>query len=365
MGLLLETSWNCTWDFCRSTDNARISCLNGKIWHNSPYNLKQIDKIGRVFSKTLFEAGIASLPDLANADGRRVEFLLSRHAPFGSMVIGEVVRRVPMFVCTVKPCSADALKIELRLEERTRREMQRKDQSYLHILVTRHVSGAAQVVCHQRQRYTVGISPIKLSSVESIAVVGKTEKTINNIRGVGEMCVSIVAESWSGINQHVVLDTQEALGGRSKPSPAVMEIEFPLSSSDLCDLDIPGGGAEQQLQEILVDDIQGDRAPSTPLINPAVQLASTLCKPINAHLPSASPCGLSAAMPNFQMCAMEDPALYQSAQLPIVGDETPMRASSKGSSSRVPLTPPPSAKVPGPATKRPCRHLCQSKKTYK
>lgn len=369
MGLLPGTSWSCTWDDWRSTDSARISCLNGKVWHDSPYSLKQVDKIGRAFSKTLFEAGVASLPDLAKSDGRRIEFLLSRHAPFGNTVIGEVMRRVPMFACTVERCLADALKIELRLEERTRREMQRKDQTYLHILVTRQVPGAAQVVYHQRQRYVVSIAHIKLCSVESLAVGGKAEKTIRNVRGVGEVCVSVIAESWSGLNQHIVLEAQEPLRDRHEPSTAVGEIEFTLPSSDLYELDISGENTEQQLQDIFVDAIQGQRAPSTPAINPTAhpttQPSSALRKPATAHLPSVSLNGSSSAVVNFQVCAPEERVLHQRPPLSTVGDETPIRASSKGKPSRVPLTPPPSAKALGTAAKRPCRHLCQSKRTYR
>ena len=60
-----------------------ISSLKGRSWHSNAKLFQQINGIGQVSAKALFNAGIRSIEDLRKTDDSRIEILLKRNPPFG------------------------------------------------------------------------------------------------------------------------------------------------------------------------------------------------------------------------------------------------------------------------------------------
>lgn len=61
-------------------------CFAAKIWENSIYVAKQLDKIGITYSRILALNGLTTFESLRNADPRNLETLLSRQPPIGSVI---------------------------------------------------------------------------------------------------------------------------------------------------------------------------------------------------------------------------------------------------------------------------------------
>lgn len=66
-------------------------------------------------SVKLYEAGIHTLTDLCNSDGRRLEVLLSRNSPYGNQLLQQCLSQFPLFGISATP-SSQSEDIEVRLE---------------------------------------------------------------------------------------------------------------------------------------------------------------------------------------------------------------------------------------------------------
>ncbi|XP_065672994.1 probable ATP-dependent DNA helicase HFM1 isoform X5 [Hydra vulgaris] len=69
-------------------------CIRAKLWENSPYVSRQLEKIGATLSAALVNAGLTSFQKMEETNPREIELVLNRHPPFGSQV-KELISSLP------------------------------------------------------------------------------------------------------------------------------------------------------------------------------------------------------------------------------------------------------------------------------
>ncbi|XP_042540517.1 probable ATP-dependent DNA helicase HFM1 [Dipodomys spectabilis] len=76
-------------------------CFRCKLWENSLYVSKQLEKIGITLSNAMVNAGLTSFKKIESTDARELELILSRHPPFGTQ-IKEAVMYLPKYELEVE-----------------------------------------------------------------------------------------------------------------------------------------------------------------------------------------------------------------------------------------------------------------------
>uniref|UniRef100_A0A3Q1EIP3 Probable ATP-dependent DNA helicase HFM1 n=1 Tax=Acanthochromis polyacanthus TaxID=80966 RepID=A0A3Q1EIP3_9TELE len=76
-------------------------CFRAKLWENSPYVSKQLDKIGQFLSTAMVNSGLTTFSKIEETNGRELELILNRHPPFGNQ-IRESVIHLPKFEVTLE-----------------------------------------------------------------------------------------------------------------------------------------------------------------------------------------------------------------------------------------------------------------------
>ena len=71
-------------------------CFRAKIWYDSEYVTKQLNKIGFAMSTSLVEKGIKSFQHVKDANPREIESILKKHPPFGNK-LQDAVSGLPMY----------------------------------------------------------------------------------------------------------------------------------------------------------------------------------------------------------------------------------------------------------------------------
>uniref|UniRef100_A0A3Q2DRL9 DNA 3'-5' helicase n=1 Tax=Cyprinodon variegatus TaxID=28743 RepID=A0A3Q2DRL9_CYPVA len=66
-------------------------CFRAKVWENSPFVSKQIEKIGLTLSTAMVNAGLTSFPKIEQTNPRELELILNRHPPFGNQIRDSVI----------------------------------------------------------------------------------------------------------------------------------------------------------------------------------------------------------------------------------------------------------------------------------
>ncbi|XP_065067270.1 probable ATP-dependent DNA helicase HFM1 [Rhopilema esculentum] len=61
-------------------------CIRARLWENSKFVSRQLDKIGATMSTALVHAGLTTLEKMENINPRELEMIVGRHPPFGSQV---------------------------------------------------------------------------------------------------------------------------------------------------------------------------------------------------------------------------------------------------------------------------------------
>ncbi|XP_057297127.1 probable ATP-dependent DNA helicase HFM1 [Hydractinia symbiolongicarpus] len=69
-------------------------CVKARLWENSKFVSKQLERIGPSLSSALVNAGITTFQKMENTNPRELEMIMNRHPPFGSQ-IKEVVSSLP------------------------------------------------------------------------------------------------------------------------------------------------------------------------------------------------------------------------------------------------------------------------------
>ncbi|XP_072297913.1 probable ATP-dependent DNA helicase HFM1 [Eucyclogobius newberryi] len=76
-------------------------CFKAKLWENSPYVSRQLEKIGPSLSTTMVNAGLTTFTKIEDTNAREIELILNRHPPFGNQ-IREAVIHLPKYDLTIE-----------------------------------------------------------------------------------------------------------------------------------------------------------------------------------------------------------------------------------------------------------------------
>ncbi|XP_029971671.1 probable ATP-dependent DNA helicase HFM1 isoform X2 [Salarias fasciatus] len=76
-------------------------CFRAKLWENSPYVSKQLEKIGQSLSTAMVNAGLTTFSKIEETNPRELELILNRHPPFGNQ-IREAVVHLPKYDVTLE-----------------------------------------------------------------------------------------------------------------------------------------------------------------------------------------------------------------------------------------------------------------------
>ncbi|XP_051788402.1 probable ATP-dependent DNA helicase HFM1 [Erpetoichthys calabaricus] len=71
-------------------------CFRAKLWEESPFISKQLDKIGVTLSTAMVNAGLTTFQKIEEIHARELELVLNRHPPFGNQ-IKDAVRHLPKY----------------------------------------------------------------------------------------------------------------------------------------------------------------------------------------------------------------------------------------------------------------------------
>ncbi|PWA13974.1 hypothetical protein CCH79_00017037, partial [Gambusia affinis] len=78
--------------FCAALNSLILAkCFRAKLWENSPFVSKQMEKIGLTLSTAMVNAGLTSFSKIEQTNPRELELILNRHPPFGSQIRESVV----------------------------------------------------------------------------------------------------------------------------------------------------------------------------------------------------------------------------------------------------------------------------------
>nr|XP_004570604.2 probable ATP-dependent DNA helicase HFM1 isoform X1 [Maylandia zebra] len=66
-------------------------CFRAKLWENSPYVSKQLEKIGQTLSTAMVHAGLTTFSKIEQTNARELELILNRHPPFGNQIRESVI----------------------------------------------------------------------------------------------------------------------------------------------------------------------------------------------------------------------------------------------------------------------------------
>ncbi|XP_029686652.1 probable ATP-dependent DNA helicase HFM1 isoform X3 [Takifugu rubripes] len=66
-------------------------CFRAKLWENSPYVSKQLEKIGQTLSTAMVNAGLTTFSKIEQTNPRELELIVNRHPPFGNQIRDSVV----------------------------------------------------------------------------------------------------------------------------------------------------------------------------------------------------------------------------------------------------------------------------------
>ncbi|XP_077415257.1 putative ATP-dependent DNA helicase HFM1 [Vanacampus margaritifer] len=97
-------------------------CFRAKLWENSPYVSKQLDKIGQTLSTAMVNAGLTTFGKIEQTNPREIESILNRHPPFGNQ-IKEFVLHLPKYEVTLEQiprysCNIAEVVVKVNLKNR-------------------------------------------------------------------------------------------------------------------------------------------------------------------------------------------------------------------------------------------------------
>lgn len=95
-------------------------CFKARLWENSKFVSRQLEKIGVAFSNILVNAGITTIEDILKTNPREIELILKRNPPFGNGVI-DSARQIPKYSLQVEQIlptngSTACLSVTVKLE---------------------------------------------------------------------------------------------------------------------------------------------------------------------------------------------------------------------------------------------------------
>jgi ATP-dependent DNA helicase HFM1/MER3 len=80
-------------------------CIQARLWENSKYVARQLEKIGLTISTTLVNAGLTTFDKIHAINPRELELVVNRHPPFGTQ-IRDTVSRLPKYAISLEQSGA-------------------------------------------------------------------------------------------------------------------------------------------------------------------------------------------------------------------------------------------------------------------
>ncbi|XP_026062307.1 probable ATP-dependent DNA helicase HFM1 [Carassius auratus] len=76
-------------------------CFRAKLWENSPYISRQLERIGLTLATAMVNAGLTTFSKIEQTSPRELEIIVNRHPPFGNQ-IKEAVSKLPKCEVTLE-----------------------------------------------------------------------------------------------------------------------------------------------------------------------------------------------------------------------------------------------------------------------
>ena len=200
-----------------------ISSLKGRSWHSNAKFFQQLQGIGQVSARSLFNAGIRSIDALRDTEDCRIEILLKRNPPFGRNLKRQINEQFPKIDldCGLNLLGSKKLNVRLHCSN-TETEV-----TYVHLLVIVYKSESSGTILLYNQ---IPLSILPLT--QSIDI-----PTNENYKSFS---CSLMYEEYSGLNQNICFDIQSSNKEESTlpESDKRVEYEHELDDFDLSDIDL-------------------------------------------------------------------------------------------------------------------------------
>nr|XP_006818661.1 PREDICTED: probable ATP-dependent DNA helicase HFM1-like [Saccoglossus kowalevskii] len=84
-------------DFHAAVNSVLLSkCFKAKLWENSGYIARQLEKVGPTLTQAMVNAGLTTFKSIEETNPREIELIVNRHPPFGNL-IHEAVKTLPKY----------------------------------------------------------------------------------------------------------------------------------------------------------------------------------------------------------------------------------------------------------------------------
>ena len=92
-------------------------CINSRLWMDSHYVSKQLERVGPTISNSLVQAGLTTFKKILETNPRQLELIVNRHPPFGTHLVNSV-SSLPNYSLSVEqrmPVGIDVAMIDIVL----------------------------------------------------------------------------------------------------------------------------------------------------------------------------------------------------------------------------------------------------------
>ncbi|XP_074544724.1 putative ATP-dependent DNA helicase HFM1 [Halichoeres trimaculatus] len=116
-------------------------CFRARLWENSPYVSRQLEKIGPTLSAAMVNAGLTTFSKIEQTNPRELELIVNRHPPFGNL-IRESVIHLPKYDVTLEQLprysysmAEIVLKVSLTNQAQLRSRRTAPDHHYVSLII--------------------------------------------------------------------------------------------------------------------------------------------------------------------------------------------------------------------------------------
>ena len=195
-----------------------LSSIKGRSWHSNAKLFQQLQGIGQVGARALFNAGIRSIETLRTTDDSRIEVLLKRNPPFGRTLKNVINDQFPKIDLD---CSLERENNAARLNIRINPIVQKHFMNvHVHLLVISYKSESSGKIILYNQ--------FPLSIIENSPLIRSLEVSTEE----NSFSCSLMYEDYSGLNQNICFDIQKSPEIR-KTDEDCSSNEFDISLSDI------------------------------------------------------------------------------------------------------------------------------------
>ncbi|XP_073704911.1 probable ATP-dependent DNA helicase HFM1 [Garra rufa] len=128
-------------------------CFRAKLWENSPYVSRQLERIGLTLANAMVNAGLTTFSKIEQTNPRELEMIVNRHPPFGNQ-IKEAVSRLPKYEVNLEQiprCSLSTAEISVTVNLKNFQELASKKTAPDHHYVTLIVGDCDNNVVFQQK----------------------------------------------------------------------------------------------------------------------------------------------------------------------------------------------------------------------